>query len=65
MFNNFDLSDDEILKIINDYKPFIIKTSTLKDGFDEDLMQEIKYIIYKRLRKNRKNYKKWNIHTWD
>ncbi len=58
MFNNFDLSDDEILKIINDYKPFIIKTSTLKDGFDEDLMQEIKYIIYKRLRKNRKNYKK-------
>lgn len=58
MFNNFDLNDDEILKIINDYKPFIIKTSTLKDGFDEDLMQEIKYIIYKRLRKNRKNYKK-------
>lgn len=58
MFNNFDLNDDEILKIINDYKPFMIKTSTLKDGFDEDLMQEIKYIIYKRLRKNRKNYKK-------
>ena len=56
--DTYDLSDDEILKIINDYKPFIIKTSTLKDGFDEDLMQEIKYIIYKRLRKNRKNYKK-------
>ncbi len=58
MFNNFDLNDDEILKIINDYKPFIIKMSTLKNGFDEDLMQEIKYIIYKKLRKNRKNYKK-------
>ena len=28
--------------------------SRLRDGFDEDLMQEIKYIIYKTLTKNRK-----------
>ena len=55
MFNNFDLSDEEILKILEDYKPLIVKMSRLRDGLDEDLMQEIKYIIYKNLKKNRKN----------
>ena len=54
MFNNFDLSDEEILKIIEDYKPLIKKMSTLKSGVD--LMQEIKYLIYKTLTKNRKNF---------
>lgn len=54
MFNNFDLSDEEILKILEDYKPLIIKMSRLREGLDEDLMQEIKYIIYKTLIKNRK-----------
>lgn len=61
MFNNFDLSDEEILKILEDYKPLIVKMSKLRDGLDEDLMQEIKYIIYKTLTKNRKNCKKCNI----
>ena len=56
MFNNFDLSDEEILKIIEDYKPLIKKMSTLKSGVDEDLMKEIKYLIYKTLTKNRKNF---------
>ena len=51
-----DLSDEEILKIIEDYKPLIKKMSTLKSGVDEDLMQEIKYLIYKTLTKNRKNF---------
>jgi hypothetical protein len=55
MFNNFDLKDEEILKILEDYNPLIIKMSELKDGIDEDLMQEIKYIIYKTFTKNRKN----------
>ena len=55
MFNNFDLSDEEILKILEDYKPLIVKMSRFRDGLDEDLMQEIKYIIYKTLTKNRKN----------
>lgn len=54
MFNNFDLSDEEIIKIINDYKPLITKLSILRDGFDEDLMQEIKITIYRTLRRNRK-----------
>lgn len=55
MFNNFDLSDEEILKILEDYNPLIVKMSRLKDGIDEDLMQEIKCMIYKTFTKNRKN----------
>ena len=31
MFNNFDLSDEEILKILEDYKPIIVKMSRLRD----------------------------------
>ena len=54
MFNNFDLNDIELLKILEDYNPLITKMSVLRDGFDEDLMQEIKYMIYKTLTKNRK-----------
>lgn len=55
MFNNFDLSDEEILKILEDYNPLIVKMSRLRDGIDEDLMQEIKCMIYKTFTKNRKN----------
>ena len=42
MFNNFDLSDQEILKIIEDYKNLINKNSVVSGSFDEDLQQEIK-----------------------
>jgi len=42
MFNNFNLSDDEILKIINDYEPLIIKYSIINYKYDEDLNKEIK-----------------------
>ena len=54
MFNNFNLSNDEVIKILEDYKPLILKMSTLKNGIDEDLMQEIKFLIWKELTKNRK-----------
>lgn len=54
MFNNFNLSDSEVIKILNDYEPLILKASILKKGLDEDLMQEIKLTIYKELTKNRK-----------
>ncbi len=57
MFNNFNLDDVEILKILDDYNPLITSMSKLRNGIDEDLMQEIKYMIYKTLTKNRKNYK--------
>ena len=52
MFNNFDLSDQEILKIIEDYKNLINKNSVVSGSFDEDLQQEIKFLIF---RKNRSN----------
>lgn len=54
MFNNFDLSDQEILKIIEDYKNLIDKHSEINHRIDEDLQQEIKLRIYLVLRKNRK-----------
>lgn len=54
MFNEFNLSDEEIIKIIKDFKPLIINASIIKDRYDEDLAQEIKIEIYKNLRKNRK-----------
>lgn len=53
MFNNFDLSDQEILKIIEDYKNLINKNSMVSGRFDEDLQQEIKLLIFKVLSKNR------------
>ena len=57
MFNNFDLSDQEILKIIEDYKNLINKNSVVSGSFDEDLQQEIKFLIFKVLSKNRKKKK--------
>lgn len=54
MFNNFNLTDYEILKIIEDYKKLINKHSEINHKIDEDLQQEIKLRIYMILRKNRK-----------
>ena len=54
MFNNFKLSDEEIIKIIEDYNPLIIRKSIINDKVDEDLAQEIKVAIFRELSKNRK-----------
>lgn len=54
MFNNFNLSDDEILKIIDDYKNLIKNKSVINDTYDEDLEQNIKTRIFRILSKNRK-----------
>lgn len=61
MFNNFNLSDQEILRIIDEYKNLINKSSVINGELDEDLQQEIKLFIFKILTKNRKNLKKCNI----
>ena len=53
MFNDFNLSNKEILKIINDYDPLIRKKSIKDNKFDEDISQEIKLLIFKKLSKNR------------
>lgn len=54
MFNKFNLKDDEVIKIIQDYKPLIIEKSIINNRIDEDLMQEIELEIFKTLTKNRK-----------
>ena len=54
MFNEFNLNDKEVIKIIDDYKPLILKVSTLNNG-NEDLKQEIELEIFRALTKNRKN----------
>lgn len=55
MFNNFNLLDEEILKIMNDYKNLINKNSIIDGRIDEDLQQEIRLLIFRVLSKNRKN----------
>lgn len=59
MFNNFNLSDAEIMKIIEDYKPLILNKSMINNRLDEDLNQEILIKIFKILsmKRNIKNQK--------
>ena len=57
MFNNFNLSDEEIMKIIEDYKPLILNKSMINNRIDEDLNQEILIKIFKVLSTNRNIYK--------
>lgn len=54
MFNNFNLSDQEIIKIIEDYKNLISSKSLINGKIDEDLVQEINFFIFRILSKNRK-----------
>ena len=55
MFNNFNLTDQEILKIMEDYKNLINKYSMINGKIDEDLGKEIRLFIFQVLSKNRKN----------
>ncbi|CDB31705.1 unknown [Clostridium sp. CAG:575] len=54
MFNNFNLSNNEILDIINQYMNLINKYSVVDGKIDEDLKQEILIGTLKDLRKNKK-----------
>lgn len=55
MFNNYNLTDEEILEIIEKYENLINKYSRLYTNgpIDEDLKQEIIIKIYMVLTKNR------------
>lgn len=59
MFNNYNLSDDDVIEIINRYENLINKYSriTKDDPIDEDLRAEIIKKIYTALTKNKKNKK--------
>ena len=53
MFKNFNMTDDEVMEIINEYDNLINKYSRLTGNIDEELKQEITIEIYKTLTKNR------------
>ena len=55
MFNNYNLTDEEVLEIIKKYENLINKYSRLYTNgpIDEDLKQEIIIKIYMVLTKNR------------
>ena len=53
MFNDFNLSDDEVEDIILAYDNLLNKYSRINGEIDEDLKQEISIEIYITLTKNR------------
>lgn len=56
MFNEFNISNEEILKILESYNPLILDNSKINFKFDEDLYQEIRLNVFKELSKNRKKF---------
>ena len=54
-FNNYSLTDDEVTKILEEFKKDIRLHSIIYGKVDEDCEQEIRIQIYKTLTKNRKN----------
>lgn len=55
-FNNFNLKDEEVIEIINNYENLICKYSKINNVVDEDLKQEIIIEIYRTLTKNREKF---------
>lgn len=53
IFNNFTLTDNEVMAIIDKYQNLIKKYCKINMQFDEDLYQEIVFNIFKTLTRNR------------
>ncbi len=53
IFNNFTLTDEEVINIIDTYQNLIKKHCKISMQFDEDLYQEIVFNIFKTLTRNR------------
>ncbi len=53
MFNNYDLTDRDVLDIVKKYERLINKYSEISGEINEDLKQFIVMEIYKKLTKNR------------
>lgn len=53
MFNNFDLTDQDVLDILEEYDNLINRYSKVNGSFNEDLKQFIVMTIYEKLTKNR------------
>ena len=54
LFNNYNLSNEEIEKILKDFRPDIKRASKIDGKIDEDCEQKIMIAIYQNLRRNRK-----------
>lgn len=54
LFNNYNLSNDEIEKILKDFRPDIKRASKIDGKIDEDCEQKIMIAIYQKLSRNRK-----------
>ena len=53
-FNNYNLTDEEILSIIEQSLPVINRNSKINGVVDEDLKQDIIVNIYEQLKSKRK-----------
>ncbi|MCI8760950.1 MAG: hypothetical protein HFJ34_07595 [Clostridia bacterium] len=53
IFNNFTLTDEEVMNIIDTYQNLIKRHCKVSMKFDEDLYQEIVFNIFKTLTRNR------------
>lgn len=53
-FNNYSLTDEEVTKILEEFKSDIRFNSIIYGKVDEDCEQEIRIQIYRALTKNRK-----------
>lgn len=53
-FNNYNLSNEEIEKILKDFRPDIKRASKIDGKIDEDCEQKIMIAIYQKLSRNRK-----------
>jgi len=52
-FNNYNLSNDEIEKILKDFRPVIKRASKINGIINEDCEQKIMIAIFEKLSKNR------------
>lgn len=53
-FNNYTLSNEEIEKILREFRPDIKKASKINGKPDEDCEQKIMIAIYQKLSRNRR-----------
>ena len=54
LFNNYNLRNDEIEKILKDFRQDIKRASKIDGKIDEDCEQKIMIAIYQKLSRNRK-----------
>ena len=54
IFNNYTLSNEEIEKIIKDFRQDIKNASKINGKIDEDCEQKIMIALYQKLSRNRK-----------